>query len=71
MSISPASSSLFASHTFGRGHAEPPPLPASVQPTQAISAIPIDGASAQAAPIHAVSGLPQDFDHIVRGIGEW
>lgn len=71
MSISPFSSSLFASHTFGRGHAEPPPWPASVQPAQAISETPIDGAPVQVAPTYAVSGLPQDFDHIVRGIGEW
>lgn len=66
----PSTHSLLASHTFGREHLEPPPLPYSMQLGQGLGAGSIGAAASQSVPGHSAS-LPQDFDHIVRSVGEW
>ena len=53
-------------HTFGRDHCDPPPLPSSMQPgSEAVT----DVASNMS--MQPAIGLPQDFDHLVRSVGEW
>ena len=54
-------------HTFGRDHCDPPPLPASLQlgQVQGLASVDVQGEVMPAAQ------LPQDFDHLVRSIGEW
>lgn len=66
----PASHSLLSLHTFGRDHMSPPPLPSSIKLLPALEADPAGDASAVTTPLHA-GGLPHDFDHIVRSVGEW
>ncbi len=66
----PSTHSLLASHTFGREHVEPPPLPSSILLAQGLGAGSMGAAGSPIVPGHAAS-LPQDFDHIVRSVGEW
>ena len=61
---------LFASHTFGRHHHEPAPLPRTIQQGETLSAGQMGGGVCQTLQQYAGS-LPQDFDHLVRSIGEW
>ncbi|WP_287918902.1 hypothetical protein [Comamonas sp.] len=68
MTTLPSTPSLLASHTFGREHLEPPPLPSSTQLGQCLGAGSMGVASS---PAVAGASLPQDFDHIVRSVGEW
>lgn len=70
MSTSATNPSLLSSHTFGRDHRDPPPLPASIQQGQAALVSQKEG---QAPPVLQVqaTGLPHDFDHLVRSVGEW
>lgn len=53
-------------HTFGRDHCDPPPLPSSMQPKSEIAT---DVASNML--MQTAIDLPQDFDHLVRSVGEW
>lgn len=70
MPTTPASHIFLSSHTFGRDHSEPPPLPSNTQVGQTASAVQMGSYTAQALQMHA-GGLPHDFDHIVRSVGEW
>lgn len=70
MSTSPATHSVLSIHTFGRDHREPPPLPSSVQLGQVASVAPMVEPAVLSSPVHAAS-LPQDFDQLVRSVGEW
>ena len=66
--LNPSNSHTALAHlTFGRDHCDPPPLPASVQVAaeQGNSSDVFSNMSMQA------FNLPQDFDHLVRSIGEW
>ena len=70
MSNPPALNGLFGSHTFGKAHAEPQPLSASMQQDSQAQTMQMMQASSVSG--HAYMGdLPHDFDHIVRSIGEW
>lgn len=71
MSTPPAVNYLFSSdHTFGREHHSPPPLPQHMQVGQFAGAGQMGGATIQNSQMHA-GGLPHDFDHLVRSVGEW
>lgn len=70
MPTPPAASQLLSSHTFGRGHSNPPPLPQSIQVGQLVGASQMGGNTIQNEQMHA-GGLPHDFDHLVRSVGEW
>lgn len=73
MSTPPTFQSFAVSHTFGREHLTPPPLPSSMQRErgQLVDAsLPSANASTPIASVQA-EHLPNDFDHLVRSIGEW
>lgn len=70
MPTTPANHSFLSTHTFGRDHREPPPLPSNMQVGPTASAVQIESNTAQAPQMYA-GGLPHDFDHIVRSVGEW
>lgn len=70
MSITPPNHHFLSSHTFGRDHMDPPPLPSSIQVGQALQAGQMGSHTSQTLQMHAGS-LPHDFDHIVRSVGEW
>lgn len=57
-------------HTFGRHHAEPPPLPASVQAGVMSDGLQMGESTAPSLQTYAGS-LPNDFDQLVRSVGEW
>ena len=67
MLIPPDTHTSLVHHTFGRDHCDPPPLPASVQLGQVQGDVPADSQGMAMPEVH----LPQDFDHLVRSIGEW
>lgn len=71
MSILPAFKGLFASHTFGRNHNQPPPLSNCMQTDHLEEGS--SGASAAASDLamSAQAGVSQDLDHLVRSVGEW
>lgn len=70
MPTPPATHALTASHTFGRFHAEPPPMPRTIQQGQPMDVVQMGGNTQQADQIQAGS-LPFDLDHLVRSVGEW
>lgn len=70
MSTTPLTSSFLFSHTFGRDHMDPPPMPSTVQMGQKANGGQMGEDTAQNLQMHA-GGLPHDFDHIVRSVGEW
>lgn len=70
MSSTPPALNSLSSHTFGRDHVEPPVLPAHVQVGQVVGGGQMGANTAQPVQMYA-SGLPHDFDSIVRSVGEW
>ena len=70
MSTSPTPTHLLSSHTFGRDHMNPPPLPLSMQLGQPLQPVQMGESTNQALQMNA-GGLPHDFDHLVRSVGEW
>lgn len=70
MSSTPHSLNLLSSHTFGRDHMEPPAMPAHIQLGQTIAGGQMGAGTVQPDQMYA-SGLPHDFDAIVRSVGEW
>lgn len=70
MSTSPNTPHFLSGHTFGRDHRDPPPLPSSIQLGQPFQAGQMGGGANQTVQMHA-GGLPHDFDHLVRSVGEW
>ena len=58
---------VLAHHTFGRDHCDPPPLPVAVQ----LGAVQESVSNASSSLVQQSEGLPHDFDHLVRSIGEW
>lgn len=70
MSQLPTVNSFLSSHTFGRDHLSPPPLPQHIQLGQQLMSMQMGGRTLQNEQMHAGS-LPLDFDNIVRSVGEW
>jgi hypothetical protein len=70
MSQLPAFNSFLSTHTFGREHLSPPPLPLHMQVGQEVQSMQMGGSTSQNGQMHAGS-LPLDFDNIVRSVGEW
>lgn len=60
---------VLASHTFGRHHVSPP-LYQSLQQGQTQPAGQMGSDTYQSQQLQDF-GLPQDFDHLVRSVGEW
>lgn len=70
MNTSPSIENFSSIYTFGRDHKEAPPLPSDMTFDQ------LEMLSQMANPatgslLMAAASLPNDFDHIVRSIGEW
>lgn len=70
MSTLPSIQNLFIKHTFGREHNEPPAFPVTMQLGQIETASQMGSATASLLQMQSGT-LPQDFDQIVRSIGEW
>lgn len=70
MSTSSSIKHFLSNHTFGRDHMEPPPLPSSIQLGQPMQSGQMGDATSQTLQMNA-GGLPHDFDHLVRSVGEW
>lgn len=62
--------SLLSQHTFGRNHFQPPPLSRVVQ-MESASQVSKQMGDDQSGVMGQKGGLPDDFDHMVRSIGEW
>lgn len=60
-----------ASHTFGRSHVQPPPLPRTLQQGQVVQAQQMGDMVPTPPQVYASQPMPGDLDHIVRSIGEW
>lgn len=61
---------LFCSeHTFGRDHLHPPPLKGELQMNSSACALPQMGGANES--MQQNNSLPDDFDHLIRSIGEW
>lgn len=69
VSLNPVS--VLVTHTFGRDHSHPPPLPTDICADQNISAGVYGTASGEENNPNIADGLPHDFDHLIRSIGEW
>lgn len=70
MSSAPQPHALLSTHTFGRTHLEPPPLPQAMQQGQSQHVQQMGENTVQSHQSYA-GGLPHDFDHLVRSVGEW
>ena len=70
MTSTPQPQNFFSSHTFGREHIEPPAMPSHIQLGQSMQESQMGQTTAQSVQMFA-SGLPHDFDAIVRSVGEW
>ena len=61
--------STLSIHTFGRDHIEPSTLPTAEQSLTVAPSSSVNWHEARHTGNDA--GLPDDFDHLVRSIGEW
>lgn len=59
----------FSQYTFGRNHYQPPPLKADMQMESLAPHLQQMGEGNEVSPKECA--LPDDFDHMVRAIGEW